>query len=227
MYINNLLEKLKDKLTDIFGEKLLFFGLQGSYARGEATANSDIDLVVILDKLTFEDLKTYKNILDEFPEKEKFCGFISGKKEIQNWSKQDIFQFFYDTKPILGILSSVIDPPSIDDIKLSVKISAENLYHSAIHSYLHSKAPQENLVSLYKTSFFILQAKYFIENNKYIPAKKAFLQHLDNPDKEILLNSMKSPENIQKSDLDSLYSQIITWCAQILQDFANPVPQYD
>ena len=61
--------------------------MQGSYNRGEATPKSDIDLIVILETITFENLKTYKNIINSMPYKEKACGFISGKKEIQNWSK--------------------------------------------------------------------------------------------------------------------------------------------
>ena len=90
-----------EKLQKSFKEKLLFVGLQGSYNRGEATPESDIDLVVILDKLSFEDLKEYRKIIDEMSNKELACGFISGKKELQNWSKCDLFQFFYDTKSLV------------------------------------------------------------------------------------------------------------------------------
>ena len=34
-----------------FGERLLYIGLQGSWLRGEAHENSDIDIMVILDRL--------------------------------------------------------------------------------------------------------------------------------------------------------------------------------
>ena len=51
------------------------------------------------------------------PYKEKACGFISGKKELQNWSKTDLFQFFYDTKPIFGNLADITEPPSLGDIQ--------------------------------------------------------------------------------------------------------------
>lgn len=36
------------KLDNIFGKRVFFVGLQGSYGRGEATETSDIDVVVIL-----------------------------------------------------------------------------------------------------------------------------------------------------------------------------------
>ena len=81
--INNWLNIVLGELKDTFAEKLLFVGLQGSYNRGEATDSSDIDLIVILENLTFEDLKRYRLIIDSLPHKEKACGFISGKNELQ------------------------------------------------------------------------------------------------------------------------------------------------
>ena len=47
-YISTLLDLLRQQ----FGSRLLYLGLQGSYLRGEATENSDLDIVVILDSLT-------------------------------------------------------------------------------------------------------------------------------------------------------------------------------
>ena len=54
--INVWLDIIIKKLQNEFEQRLLFVGLQGSYNRGEATQNSDIDLVVILENLTFEDV---------------------------------------------------------------------------------------------------------------------------------------------------------------------------
>lgn len=210
IWLNNILEKLKNK----FGERLLFVGLQGSYNRGEASADSDIDLVIILDELRFEDLKAYKKIVDNMPYKEKACGFVSGKAELQNWSKHDIFQFFYDTKPLLGKLSDIINPPSVSDVKLSLKFSAEMLYHSAVHSFLFADNPEEQLAYLYKTAFFILQAKYFVENNIYIQTKKELLPLLKGIDKEIL----EICADISKLEYETefLYSKLIFWCRDII-----------
>ena len=40
-------DKFLQALTQNFGERIWFVGLQGSYARGETTETSDIDMVVI------------------------------------------------------------------------------------------------------------------------------------------------------------------------------------
>lgn len=147
------------------------------------------------------------------PQKDKACGFISGKKEIQKWSKTDLFQFFYDTKPLLGELKNIIKPPDIDSIKTSIKISSENLYHAAIHSFIHSDNLRQNLPNLYKMIFFILQAKYFVETNNYIPTKNQLTELLINEDREILEICIKR-ENIVKKDLneiEKLYYKLIQW----------------
>ena len=159
--INVWLDIVIKKLQNEFEQRLLFVGLQGSYNRGEATQNSDIDLVVILDNLSFEDLKRYHSIIDSMPDKDKSCGFISGSDELQNWSKSDLFQFFYDTKSLIGNLQDLIQAPTIEDAKQAIKISSENLYHTSVHSFIHSNNCTEDLKNLYKSTFFILQAKYF------------------------------------------------------------------
>ena len=202
-----------EKLQKTFSEKLLFVGLQGSYNRGEATPESDVDLVVIIEELNFENLKQYRQIIDEMPYKELACGFISGRKELQNWSKSDLFQFFYDTKRLYGNLEEIIQPPSIEDIKKSIKTSSETLYHAAVHSFVHSANYAEDLENLYKMTFFILQAKYFVETSVYIKTKNELLECLQGTDREILnicINRKEIKSN-EKSELENLYKKLIDW----------------
>ena len=210
-WINDIVEKLKNTFQD----RLIFIGIQGSYNRGEETPESDIDLVVILDKLKFNDLKTYRYIIDSMSYKEKACGFISGKYELKKWSKSDLFQFFYDTKPLLGRLDSIIETPQREDIKKSIKIGAENIYHAAVHSFVHSNNYNEDLISLYKMTFFVLQAKYFIKENKYISTKKQLLTVVYGIDKEILNICINKQDiaNCTKEEIEELYNKLIIWSA--------------
>ena len=211
IWLDATIEKLQEK----FSQNLLFVGLQGSYNRGEATDSSDIDLIVILENLTFEDLKRYRLIIDSLPHKEKACGFISGKNELQKWSKADMFQFYYDTKSLYGKLEDIIQPPSLDEIKQSIKISSENLYHATVHSFVHSNNYVEDLQNLYKMTFFIFQAKYFVQTNNYIPTKKQLVEQLNETEKEIL-NICINKENIlnySQSEIETLYCKLIEWCS--------------
>ena len=59
LWMNEFLKKL----DETFANRIFFLGLQGSYARGEATASSDLDVVVIFDELTPADLQAYGAML--------------------------------------------------------------------------------------------------------------------------------------------------------------------
>ena len=150
------------------------------------------------------------------PDKELACGFISGKDELQNWSKADLFQFFYDTKPLAGNLEDIIQPPAIEDIKKSIKTSSETLYHAAVHSFVHSTNYKEDLKNLYKMTFFILQAEYFIETNCYIKTKKELVECLQGLDKEILSICINRTQldTMDKVELESLYKKLIGWVSK-------------
>ena len=47
-------------------------------------------------------------MLDSLPDRELICGFLSGKEELLNWEPSDLFQFYYDTKPLKGCLDELL-----------------------------------------------------------------------------------------------------------------------
>ena len=61
--IEEYIDGLTDILADAFGERLVYIGLQGSYLRNEATENSDIDIMAVIDDISVEDLDTYRQAL--------------------------------------------------------------------------------------------------------------------------------------------------------------------
>lgn len=111
-------------LGETFGERLWFAGLQGSRGRGEETEESDIDLVVILDELTPGDIRTYDKMLDGLPDRELACGFLSGKEELFRWEPSDLFQFYYDTRPIVGSLDELLGRIDEEAVRRACKCQA-------------------------------------------------------------------------------------------------------
>jgi predicted nucleotidyltransferase len=63
--IKPILDEAKERLQKIYGERLKEIILSGSYARGDATEGSDIDLILLLD-----------DINSPISELEKFSGEI-------------------------------------------------------------------------------------------------------------------------------------------------------
>lgn len=218
--IDNWVEELVLKIKNVYGDKLSFIGLQGSYRRKEASDNSDVDIVVILNELTMQDLKKYQAIISQMHYKEKACGFISGKSEIISWEKSDLFQFYYDTQPIYGSIDYLLPLISKADIKRAIKIGACNLYHACCHNFIYERNI-EILSALYKSVFYILQAKYFGKTKKYINSKIDLSKLLNDTDREIMdicINRKKLIE-IDEGEF-SLYSEkIITWSSSLLKTY--------
>ena len=98
--IDRWMEEYRRAAEERFGERIWFMGLQGSYGRGEATEESDIDVVLILDRLDTSDLQEYSRMLDALPERNRICGFVSGREELLAWEPSDLFQFCHDTVPV-------------------------------------------------------------------------------------------------------------------------------
>ncbi|MFA6914673.1 MAG: hypothetical protein WCQ83_05695, partial [Endomicrobiia bacterium] len=119
------------------------------------------------------------------PDNEKACGFISGKNEIKNWPKMEIFQFKNDTKAIFGSLDNLLPEVTKNDIETYIKTSSATLYHMAVHSYLYDKT-YDNIKMVLKSLFFMFQAVEYLRNGKYISTKKELINILPQDEKEML-----------------------------------------
>lgn len=202
------LQSYLQALNEHFPNRIWFVGLQGSYARGEANAESDIDIVAILDELTAADIQCYDTMLDTLPHRALICGFLSGKEEILNWEPADLFQFYYDTTPIIGSLDDLLS--LIDDaaINRSIKTAVGNIYHGCVHNLLFEKS-EDILRSLYKSASFALQAIAFKNTGRYYTLQKELLHILSLEDRKILETAIqlkhRAPVNFQSMSDDLFY----------------------
>ena len=202
-------------LNDCFGDRVWFVGLQGSFARGEATETSDIDVVVILDELSAMDIQTYNNMLDTITHRELICGFLSGKNEILNWETSDLFQFYYDTKPIKGSLDELL--PLIDDtaVTRAIKVSACNIYHGCVHNMLIDKS-EEILRGLYKSASFAIQAIAFKQTGKYISHQKDLLE-IVSPDERVIVETFLKLKNGGAVEFDTMSENLFNWATKWIE----------
>ncbi len=198
-----------EKLNKNFGERVWFVGLQGSYSRGEATENSDIDVVVILDELSAVDIQTYHTMLDTLPHRELICGFLSGKDEILNWEPSDLFQFYYDTKPIKGSLDALL--PLLDEsaVNTAIKIGVCNIYHGCVHNMLFEKS-EDILKALYKSASFVVQAICFKETGNYI-SRMLDLRTVVQSNERVIIDTFLALKNGGNVDFQSMSEILFTW----------------
>ena len=212
--INVWLDEFVDNLDAIFGSRVWFVGIQGSYARGEATSASDIDVVVILDKLSADDIKRYNDMLDTLPQRELVCGFLSGKEELLCWEPSDLFQFYHDTRAIKGSLDSLllcIDGAAVDR---AIKIGACNIYHGCVHNMLHEKS-EDTLRGLYKSASFVMQAVIFERNGKYVSSQKTLLDLAAANEREII-ETFISLKNGGAVEFDKMSRALFEWSKELI-----------
>ena len=207
--ISSWMDKYIMALEASFGNRVWFVGLQGSYGRGEATETSDIDVVVILDELTAQDIQIYNAILDTLPNRELICGFVSGKEELLNWEPSDLFQFYHDTTPIKGSLDELLSVIDKTAIARAIKSGACNIYHGCVHNMLHEKS-DEILKGLYKSASFVVQAICFQETGCYIKSQKDLLVKVSGDEKSIVENFL-SLKNGGKVDFEEMSNTLFAW----------------
>jgi len=213
------MESFTELVIETFGERIYFVGLQGSYGRGEATETSDIDAVVILDKLTTDDIKKYSCMIDTLPHRELICGFLSGKDELENWEPSDLFQFYYDTIPIVGTLDELLTRIDTAAVDRAIKIGACNIYHGCVHNMLFDKS--EDIVrGLYKAASFAIQAIVFRNTGNYIKYHKELLEAVDNEDKAIL-NCFIALKNGAEVEFDAMSERLFNWSSKLVKDFCD------
>lgn len=220
--IDKYIEELTAELKEAFGGRLLYVGLQGSYLRGEANENSDIDIMAIIDDMTAEDLKTYKNALMAVGDYDKSCGFICGREELKSWNVLEICHLLHTTKDCFGCLSDFVPSYSKADVLNYIKMSVGNLYHELCHRYIHADRDCNVLYfpQTCKGVFFILQNLHYLKSGEFILTKKELLESLSAAkDKEVLALSisLNSSENTDY-DFDNVFKIVYEWCQSTLSN---------
>lgn len=212
-YVKSLTGMLKES----FGERLLYVGLQGSYCRGEATENSDIDIMAVFDELKIEDMNAYRQIIAKLEQPELSCGFICGRDELAHWNPCEIFHLVQTTKDFYGALAPLVPSYSIADIVNHVKIGIGNLYHELCHGYIHGTAEDfgNRLTGLYKAVFFILQNLAYLRTGQFVKTKLELLALLEGADREVLSTALQiSKEN--EPGYERAQSLLFNWCKNTL-----------
>ena len=199
-------------LLQRFGDRVWFIGLQGSYAREEATEQSDIDVVVILDKLSVSDIEAYDELLDAQPHRNLLCGFLSGREEITKWEPADLFQFYHDTRPVKGSLDALLVLIDEKAINRAIKTGLCNLYHACVHNMLHDKS-EGILMGLYKSSSFVIQAIAYRESGRYW-RKQSDLLNVVLPEERKILENFYRIKSSKRTDFRRDSEELFGWLQQ-------------
>lgn len=210
--IENWMEDFTAAVKSLFGNRVIFIGLQGSYGRGEAGEDSDIDPVVILDTLSLEDLARYDEMLSALPERDKICGFLSGRQVLVDWEKSDLFQFYHDTRPVEGSLDFLRPLIREEDVRRAVLLGACNVYHMCCHNFVHEKS-SDILKGLYKSASFSLRAKHYCETGRYVGKMRELAPLLSGWDRDVA-------EGMDDKNFAASSRLLMEWAEKVIEQFS-------
>lgn len=175
--------------------------------------------MVVLDELTPDDLAIYRSLLVRLGEEEKSCGFLCGRRELENWNACEICQILHETDDILGRLADLVPPYTEADVRQHVKLSVGNLYHALCHRAVHAADgwDADGLRDAYKPVLYILQNRVYLETGMYWKKRKDLLTHLEGLDVAILQTAatLKSGADV---DAGRAFCLLFTWCQTVLQN---------
>ena len=216
MEIENWMKQYCGAVRAAFGDRVRYIGLQGSRGRGEAGPDSDIDAVLILDRLDPADLAAYRDAAEDLPERDKLCGFVSGAAELAAWDRGELFQFRHDTTDLYGRLSDLLMPEQPGDARRALHTAACGIYHLSCHNGIHGRdlAAAE---SACKGAVFGLQAKLYLETGTYYRRHRDLETALTGTD----LAVFRAAEAIRRAehpmDLDALTALLLAWSGEVLR----------
>lgn len=126
-----------------------------------------------------------------------------------------LFQFYHDTVSLYGTLEWIKPLIKEVDIISAVHIGACNIYHACIHNAVHEKST-EILKSLLKSTVFVIQAKYYLENNTYLRKRAELMPKLEGQDKQIL-NAIINGD-IQ-NNFDEVSQFLMDWSSTLIKEY--------
>ncbi len=215
--ITAYMEEFTAAMRREFGERLVFVGLQGSFRRGEAKEGSDIDAVTVLDELCAMDLVRYDRAASALPERKRLCGFLSGRAELLNWERGDLFHFALDTQRVWGEETLLPALWERCDPRAALVSGASAIYHACCHNLLHEKSP-EILQALFKQAAFVLRAKWFLETGQAVAKLAGLKEVLTGEDAAVFALFERAREDAPVADRFFEASQtLFGWAGGILR----------
>ena len=207
------LTRLTERLTEKFGSRLVYIGLQGSYQRGEADDNSDFDVMLVLDGLSVDDLDDYRGILVSLGHHDLSCGFVCGCEELAGWNPLEACHVLHTTEDVYRELQPLLPKWNRQNVIDFVKMSVGNLYHELCHRRVHGQ--HENSVQalpmMYKSVFFILQNIHWLRTGEFAVTKKELAERLDGEDQAIMETALMMKTG-GEYDFGNCWSMLFDWC---------------
>jgi predicted nucleotidyltransferase len=198
-----LLKKFVNEMKKIYGKNLVFIIHHGSWATGEANPESDVDILVMLEKITKKELVKLRNILNK-REFEKFTVLLFSRLDMDNFIPFSRQQFHYGAKVLYG--KCPLPEPTREEMLIEIKKIADEVGFWSKYLYTHQKQAENIVRKMYwrfKEAIIALKVYTHWKTGEFPTTKKRLKELLDDSkDKEIMTiieNWKKSKDKYEKN----------------------------
>ncbi len=190
-WVDGWLADFVRRLRAVFGERLVFVSLHGSWARAEPGPESDIDVAVVVDRIDPQDLTGFRSIIAGMPDAGRVAsGIFLSVPELKALRGFELIQFFYGCRVLHGTVEGIIERPGRADLEEHIQVIASaNLFHARhymLYPHDHSKAVHK-LYYPFKECFYALQSWVLLHEGRFVPTKDGIIEQLtDEDDREVI-----------------------------------------
>jgi predicted nucleotidyltransferase len=219
--VQTLLKKFVGLMKKTYGRNLVFVIHHGSWATGESNSESDIDTLVMVEKLSTRELVKLREILNK-KEFEKFTVLLFSRLDMDNFIPFSRHQFHYGAKVLYG--RCPLPEPTREEMLIEIKKIADEVGFWSKYLYTHQKQAENIVRKMYwrfKEAIIALKVYTHWKTGEFPITRKRLKEILNDPkDKEIVEiveNWEKNKDKYEKNP-DSLLIKGLDFSQRILKN---------
>jgi hypothetical protein len=174
-------------MNKTYGKNLIFIIHHGSWATDEANSDSDVDTLVMLEKVTKRELAKLRDILNK-SEFEKFTVLLFSRLDMDNFIPFARHQFHYGAKVLHG--RCPLPEPAREEMAIEIKKIADEVGFWSKYLFTHQKQAENIVRKMYwrfKEAIIGLKVYVHWKTGEFPVTRKRLKELLNDPeDKEIV-----------------------------------------
>jgi predicted nucleotidyltransferase len=185
--VEKILKRFVTVMKKTYGKNLVFIIHHGSWATGEAKPDSDIDALVMLDKISRPELNKLRRILgqDQF---KKMTVLLFSRLDMDNFVPFARHQFHYGAKLLYG--SCPLPEPTREEMVIEMKKLANQVGYWSKFLYTHPHLAENVARKMYwrfREAIIALRVYVHWKSGSFPVTRRALKRALTDPkDKEIV-----------------------------------------
>ncbi len=185
--VKKLLKDFVSLMEKTYGKNLVFILHHGSWATGEANPQSDIDTLVMLEKITKRELDKLRGILNQ-KRYQKLTVLLFSRFDMDNYIPFGRHQFHYGAKLLYG--KCPLPEPTREEMIIEIKKIADEVGFWSKYLYTHLHLAENVVRKMYwrfKEAIIALKVYVQWKTGEFPLTKKRLKELLTDPkDKEIV-----------------------------------------